>query len=138
MIHLFDLIRHWLAVHTGTYIPPGQYSDWYNFWSGFGSDLGEIVLLAAIYQVYKKHNCHVTGCARIGHHKFKDDVEGTEYLLCRKHYRQVHPDLPEKISMEHLIHIHKKNKELSTLPFPADSPAQNSTPVTTTPPNTKS
>ena len=66
MFVIFFIIRHWLAVHTGTYIPPGQYSDWYNFWSGFGSDVGEATIVVAVVGWYKTNQCHVDGCHKIG------------------------------------------------------------------------
>ena len=41
------------------------------FWSGFGSDLGEVTLITAIlasaYGAYRHHACHVDGCWRPGH-----------------------------------------------------------------------
>jgi hypothetical protein len=110
IVHLYRELAHWLAVQTGTYIPPGQYSDKYNFWSGFGSDIGEVLILGGVIQLYRKHNCHVTNCWRIAHHKQVDNATGTEYPLCKKHYRAVHPEVPKRLELEHLIRIHKKNK----------------------------
>ena len=80
--------QHWLAVHTGTeYGGPDKY---YNFWSGFGADLGEVTLVTTVvvgvYTAVRRTNCHVRGCWRIGHHP----LEGTPYHLCAKH----HPDVP--------------------------------------------
>ena len=47
----------------------------YNFWSGFGSDLGEAAIVAAI----ARHiNCAHHGCWRLGHH-----ING--HVLCHKH-----------------------------------------------------
>lgn len=107
MIHLFHVIQHWLAVHTGTVNESGPY---YGFWSGFGSDIGEVAIIGAAVEIYRKHNCHINGCWRIAHHKVTDKTTGTEYVLCKKHYRQVHPDLPKEITLEHMLHIHKKNQ----------------------------
>ena len=70
-------LQHWLAVHTGTLNEPGGY---YGFWSGFGSDLGEVTLLAAVLGVYHRHNCHTKGCWRIGRHV----VAGTPW--CNRHH----------------------------------------------------
>lgn len=61
---------------------------WYGFWSGFGSDVGEVTIFAGLIAVYRRHNCHIRGCPRIGHHQ----VEGTEWVVCRRH----HPDLPNQ------------------------------------------
>lgn len=71
-------IWHWLLIVTGTHIPPGQYSPWYNFWSGFAGDL---TLFGAIFALYYKHNCHVPKCPRIARHT----VDGSPY--CTKHHK---------------------------------------------------
>jgi hypothetical protein len=81
-------VRHWFALHTGTL--HGGPDVYYNFWSGFGSDLGEATLVSAVcigvYTGVRKVNCHTKGCWRIGHHP----LEGTPYILCRHH----HPEVP--------------------------------------------
>ena len=46
---------------------------WYGFWSGFGSDLGELAIVGAIWNHL---NCHENGCWRIARHR-------TPY--CRRH-----------------------------------------------------
>lgn len=53
---------------------------WYGFWSGFGSDIGQITLIGAVAGAYSKHNCHDKGCWRIGKHV----VDGTPY--CGRHH----------------------------------------------------
>ena len=58
----------------------------YLWWSGIGSDLGEVAMIGAAWTLARKHNCHVKGCWRLGKH----DLEGTPYCLCAKH----HPDVP--------------------------------------------
>lgn len=79
--------QHWLAVHTGTVNEPGPY---YGFWSGFGSDLGEYVIIgglgSAIALQWRTHTCHYAWwCWRHPHHK----VEDTPYYVCAHH----HPSL---------------------------------------------
>ncbi len=101
----FDVVRHWLAIHTGTVNESGPY---YGFWSGFGSDLGEATLIGAVsvgvYTGARKVNCHTKGCWRIGHHP----LEGTPYHLCKHH----HPDVPTTgASLEHILEQHKKFKD---------------------------
>jgi len=71
-------LLHWLAVHTGTVDEAGPY---YGFWSGFGSDLGEVTLLAAVLGLWHRHNCHDKGCWRIGRHV----VDGTPW--CNRHHQ---------------------------------------------------
>jgi hypothetical protein len=96
-------LRHWFALHTGTlHGGPDQY---YNFWSGFGSDLGEVTLISAVcvgvYTGVRKVNCHTKGCWRISHHP----LEGTPYVLCKHH----HPDVPNHgASHEHILAQHHK------------------------------
>jgi hypothetical protein len=107
IIAFFDALRHWLALHTGTL--HGGPDLYYNFWSGFGSDLGEATLISAVgigvYTGVRKVNCHTKGCWRIGHHA----LEGTPYILCRHH----HPDVPTKgASHEHILEQHRKYKEV--------------------------
>lgn len=57
---------------------------WYDVWSGIGADVGQVALLGAAIGIYRKHNCHVSGCWRIA----KQQVEGTTWMVCHKH----HPD----------------------------------------------
>ena len=101
LIAFIGALRHWFALHTGTL--HGGPDVYYNFWSGFGSDLGEATLISAVcvgvYTGVRKVNCHTKGCWRIGHHV----LEGTPYILCNHH----HPDVPnhgathEQILAEH-------------------------------------
>jgi hypothetical protein len=106
VIAFFAAVRHWVALHTGTL--HGGPDLYYNFWSGFGSDLGEATLISAVgigvYTGVRKVNCHTKGCWRIGHHR----LDGTPYILCRHH----HPDVPTKgASHEHILNQHRKYKE---------------------------
>jgi hypothetical protein len=82
-------LLHWLAIHVGSENEPGV---WYGFWSGFGSDIGEVTIIGGMIMMYRKHNCHQPGCWRIGRHR----IEGTEYMVCRKH----HPDDHAKVRDE--------------------------------------
>jgi hypothetical protein len=108
LIAFFGAIRHWIALHTGTL--HGGPDLYYNFWSGFGSDLGEATLITAVglgvYTGIRKVNCHSKGCWRIGHHP----LEGTPYILCRHH----HPYVPNAgASHEHILAQHRRFKEAS-------------------------
>jgi hypothetical protein len=83
---------HWLVHWTGCDYGL-RYGKWsfYGFWSGFGSDIAEVTIIAGLVAVYRKHACHVRGCPRIGHHPFTDEATGAVYVLCRKH----HPRVPD-------------------------------------------
>ncbi len=96
--------QHWLAVHTGsTAIPIGPY---YNFWSGFGSDIGEITIITGLVAIYKKNNCQVRRCLSFGHHDWVDPDTSVIYRVCRLH----HPDHPGKKPLLHKHIIEKSMK----------------------------
>lgn len=106
LIGFIGVLRHWFALHTGTL--HGGPDVYYNFWSGFGSDLGEATLISAVvvgvYTGVRKVNCQTKGCWRIGHHA----LEGTPYCLCRHH----HPEVPNKgATHEHILAQHQKYKQ---------------------------
>ncbi len=73
----------WFQYWTGIDNPSGKI---YAFWSGFGSDIGEVTILGGIWMMYRKHNCHTKGCWRIGKHPHGP------FMLCRKH----HPLVPDE------------------------------------------
>ena len=107
VIVFFDSLRHWAAIHTGT-IYSSTSPVYYNFWSGFGSDLGEATLIGAVsvgvYTVVRKANCHAKKCWRIGHYP----LEGTPYHLCTRH----HPGVPTKsASHEHILEQYRQYLE---------------------------
>ena len=61
--------------------------SWYAFWSGIGSDIGEIAIFSGLISLYRKHNCHAKGCWRLGRHP----VAGTPYTVCRHHHPEGAP-----------------------------------------------
>jgi hypothetical protein len=71
---------------------------WYNFWSGFGADVGGLTIAAGALGVYRKHNCHVKGCWRIA----KQQVVGTSWVVCHKHHPEGRP------SAEQIAQVHSK------------------------------
>lgn len=74
---------HWLQQAWSSYGAHPLHANGYQWWSGAGSDLGEITLLAAIVAVLKHKNCHEKGCWRLGH---SHPEHG--FPVCRKHYRR--------------------------------------------------
>jgi hypothetical protein len=79
-MHLFSI---WLLHPLGVCVGPAvDACRGYNFWSGIGSDFSEITLLAGVYMIWRKHNCHEVKCLRIGKHT----VDGTPY--CNKHHKE--------------------------------------------------
>jgi len=99
-------LQHWLAVHTGTVNEAGPY---YGFFSGFGSDVGELTLLGGLIAVYRRHNCHTAWCFRLGHHDFTDAATGLRWKLCRSH----HPEHPGRKppTRHHITRIHQQNTQ---------------------------
>jgi hypothetical protein len=95
---LAELFR-WVLHYTGSDNVSGP---WYGFFSGFGSDLGEITLVGAVVAFYWKHTCHVGGCWRLGRLK----VEGSEWTVCHKH----HPEGPPS-HHDILRHFHQRQEE---------------------------
>lgn len=88
---MLHFILHVLGIDT-------QQSYFYDFWSGVATQMSA---LAAVIVYYKKHNCHVHGCPRIGKHPVG------HYVVCAKH----HPYMPRKITTEHIQFAHEKSKE---------------------------
>lgn len=58
----------------------------YQFWSGIGSDIGEIAIVGGAIAIYRRHNCHVHRCWRLSWHAHPDHG----HPVCRRH----HPDHP--------------------------------------------
>ncbi len=81
------------AFHADDLLHPLRYWG-YQFWSGIGSDLGEVTLITGLARAFwrtRRHlECHVEApknCHRIGH-----PVPGTGHRACRLH----HPHAQEK------------------------------------------
>lgn len=95
---------HWLVSlwwgfqHAVGIDAPGSRA--YNFWSGFGSDLGEITIVGGLVAMYRQHECHQDGCHRVGKFPFE------QYKLCRKH----HPSVPNRVTHAHIAKLYTKNK----------------------------
>jgi hypothetical protein len=72
----------------------------YGFWSGIGSDIGEVAIIGAVIGMYRRHSCHVDSCWRIGRHP----VDGTGFVTCRRHHPTISSDAPltaEDIAQAH-------------------------------------
>lgn len=77
LAYIWTPLQHWLAIHTGT---DNESAGYYGFWSGFGSDIGEVTLLVAVVSYARSINCHEPHCWRMGKHT---TVDG--HKLCRTH-----------------------------------------------------
>lgn len=83
-------ILNWLYHYTGS-VGSGS---WYGFWSGFGSDIGEVTILSAILGIYHHHKCAT--CFRFGRHILED----TKQKVCSKHYTH---DCVDQIKSNHQL-----------------------------------
>jgi hypothetical protein len=65
----------------------------YQFWSGIGSDAGELTLITSIAAVaamfWRHHNCHVQGCWRLSWHPHPDHG----HPVCRIHHPEHRADM---------------------------------------------
>lgn len=91
----------WWSAHTGTANESGPY---YGFFSGFGSDLGEVTLVAGLFAFFRHSNCHVKGCLRFG-----KPVEGTPYRACHKHH-PAHEGEKRNVSIETIHEMFHRNR----------------------------
>jgi len=76
--------------------------QWYSFWSGAGADLGELAIIGAVVGMYRRHNCHMKGCWRIG----KQPVDGTSWTVCH-HHHPAGAATPDKLAAAHERHVAK-------------------------------
>lgn len=64
----------------------------YQWWSGMGSDLGELTIIGGLAMLYRKGECHMDGCHRIGWHP-SEQHDG--HVVCRRHHPHTQdPDHP--------------------------------------------
>lgn len=97
MHHIFNIVWWWFEVRTGTVDEAGPYYAW---WSGFGSDISEIIApLVILYTVYRRNKC--VSCHRIVLKGGLGKVEGTHYETCHKH-----------TNMEDHIELQKRHQKL--------------------------
>jgi hypothetical protein len=110
----------WIEVHTGTHYALCGTSacveqPYYNFWSGFGSDIGEATLIAAILGpvivATRHHNCETRGCWRVTTHVIEDPTTHVKHRQCHKH----HPDIPNEHSHHGLFRHHMSDEYLADL-----------------------
>lgn len=59
----------------------------YNFWSGIGSDVGEVTLIIGLGVFLVRHNCHQHRCWRMSWHEGPDG-----HPVCKRH----HPEHPSE------------------------------------------
>ena len=111
-------LGHWAQIHFGITNEAGPY---YGFFSGSGSDLGEVAIIGGIATLvaglWHKFNCHNEGCPRIGLHA----VAGGTYVVCRKHHRAITGHPHHKLTTEFLTAAHCDHLDRTTTCPPGES-----------------
>lgn len=92
----------WHAIQVIFGFQPGDgNSESYLFWSGAGSDLAYLSFLWGAVVLYRKNNCQVRRCPRIGRHEFTEPG-GARRLLCWKH----HPAVDRRQLTRERLHLY--------------------------------
>jgi hypothetical protein len=94
----WKLIASVLATFFGFSNGSGD-SSHYLFWSGSGSDFGELAIITGAVVMYRRLNCKRTWCPLMGMHDFTDPADGVTRKLCWYH----HPDVLHKTLKGHHI-----------------------------------
>ncbi len=120
MFHPLVHLWWWFQSVTGTDNTSGRP---YGFWSGFGSDLGEIAILAGLITIYKHHNCAVPRCPRLAHKRF--EVKETHQRTCHKHATKYWHDLllaqyKEDYPEQHALLNPKTTETIQPVPEPPE------------------
>lgn len=90
-ILLLSAIGYWQGsdIASSPYLHPLGGTG-YQFWSGIGSDIGEITLIGALIAVWSKHNCHIHRCWRLSWHPSQ---KYGGHIVCRHHHEESGTDL---------------------------------------------
>ena len=96
MPHWLNIFWHWFEIKSGT--QPLVPNPYYNFWSGSGSDIGELAIAGTLFGgfagLYRHHNCHEKRCLRLAKHEYEFE-NGIKYKVCHVHHPAVdHTNLP--------------------------------------------
>jgi hypothetical protein len=91
-------VIHWLAYWTGLTNGSGPRYLW---WSGIGSDIGELALLGGLLSIARHSNCHAKRCWRFG-----KPVDGTPYRACHRHH-PAHDGTKRNVPLETITDAHR-------------------------------
>ena len=75
---------HWISQAFSTYVLHPLRNNGYQWWSGAGSDLSEVTLIAVLLGAAKHRNCHHRGCWRLGHNHPEHG-----WPSCKRHWNEV-------------------------------------------------
>jgi hypothetical protein len=88
---------HWLLTVLGIDDVSGR---WYAWWSGVGSDLGELAIIGGMIGLYRRHTCEVAGCWRLARHQ-----TAAGHQVCKRHHPRGAPTA-KQIALEHRLAQH--------------------------------
>lgn len=94
-------LARWLSDAWSTYVLHTQHGLGYDWWSGPGSDLGQITLvgiavtalgtlLGHVARARLAAACHEPDCTRVAIHHFHDPDTGEVYRVCGPHHPREH------------------------------------------------
>lgn len=87
------VLLHVLGIDT-------QQSYWYDAWSGcIPALLTSATILTATWTFYRRHNCEVRGCPRLGRH-----MTAGHHNVCRRHHPEGH------LTAERVLEAHEQEK----------------------------
>ena len=95
---------NWLLHFLG--VRPTSGSGAYAWWSGAGSDIGELAILGGLVTLVRHQNCGTSGCFRFGRHEY--EMDGVKHKLCKKHHPAV--DHRHEFSAKEFADHHAKHK----------------------------
>ena len=84
------------ALVYGWFWHPLRPGDGLNFYSGIGSDIGELTLISILWLGFRRVNCSAPWCPKVGLHPTADG----QHHLCGFH----HPDHPSLKRLDWLPH----------------------------------
>lgn len=73
---------HWLSHWLGLDNASGPVYLW---WSGAAADISELAILGGLVSIYRRHQCEVVRCLRLGRHK-----TAAGHMTCRRHHPEEH------------------------------------------------
>lgn len=120
LVNAADFLQHWIAIHSGTQYEmcgssPCPVQLYYNWWSGPGSDLGELTLITAVLTpaiIAARHrNCATRGCWRMTNQLIEDDRSHVKYHRCHKH----HPCIPDEHAHKGIFRNHMSDEHLAEI-----------------------
>ena len=72
-----------LLIHVLGLDDPG--GRWYLWWSGIAADASELAIFGGLFSVYRRHQCEVQRCWRLGRHQ-----TAARHMTCRHHHPEDH------------------------------------------------